>query len=225
MDERFLRLLIAIPALVAGLTVHEFAHAWTSNRLGDDTARRMGRLTLDPLKHLDPIGTLFMVMGALAGFFFGWAKPVPFNPRNFQHPRRDAMLVAVAGPISNLLQVPIWLALVALVGHLMPASMADEGLSAPVVLLELARMGVLVNLTLAAFNMIPLPPLDGHFVLEFFGGAPVTRAFDAIRPYSFLLLIVLLNLPRPYNILGQAIAPVRDFADHLVVWAVIGQWL
>ncbi len=225
MDERVLGLLIAIPALIAGLTVHEFAHAWASNRLGDDTARRMGRLTLDPLKHLDPLGSLFMVVGALSGFFFGWAKPVPFNPRNFEHPRRDAMLVAIAGPISNLLQVPIWLALVALISHALPASNPDNGLSAPVVLLLLAQMGVRVNLTLAAFNMIPLPPLDGHYVLEFFGGEPVTRAFDAIRPFSFILLIMLLNLPAPYNILSRAIGPVYSFADEIMWWAQTGQWV
>lgn len=218
--------MIAIPALIAGLTVHEFAHAWTAHRLGDDTAKSLGRLTLDPLKHLDPIGSLFMVMGALAGFFFGWAKPVPFNPRNFQHPRRDAMLVAIAGPISNLLQVPIWLALVALIARLAPqSSTVSDGLSAPVILLQLASMGVLVNLTLAAFNMIPLPPLDGHYVLEFFGGQPVSRAFDSIRPYSFLILIVLLNLPRPYNVLGQVVAPVSRFAFHLVDWGATGLWL
>src|SRR5947207_1684668 len=107
---RLFFMLLDLPAFVAALTVHEFAHAWMANRLGDDTPRRMGRLTLDPLAHLDPIGSLFWVVAALSGFpLLAWAKPVPFNPRNLSQPRRDAILIAIAGPCSNLLQIPIWL--------------------------------------------------------------------------------------------------------------------
>lgn len=221
-------LLIAIPAFVAGLTLHEFAHAWTAHKLGDNTAQRMGRLTLDPFKHLDPVGSFVFVAGALlAGVYFGWAKPVPFNARFFKHPRRDAMLVALAGPISNLLQVPIWLALIAIVSRVMrlpSVQVSGSAMDAVTIVTQLLLMGVLINLTLAVFNMIPLPPLDGHFVLEFFGGEPVTRAFDAIRPYSFLLLIVIVNLPAPFNIVGHVLAPVQHFAIEMVTWAMTGQW-
>ena len=224
LNERVLSLLIAMPALVAGLTVHEFAHAWTAFKLGDTTAQRQGRLTLDPLKHLDPLGTIFMLLSALGGFFFGWAKPVPFDPRFMKHPRRDAMLVAIAGPISNILQVPIWLALIAIVSRLMPDSLNGDSLSLPVLLLQMARLGVIINLTLAVFNMIPLPPLDGHYVLEFLGGEPVTRVFEMLRPYSFMLLLLIINLPAPFNFVRQILGPVRGFADHLFVWGVTGQW-
>ena len=217
--------LIALPALVAGLTVHEFAHAWTAYRLGDNTAERQGRLTLDPLKHLDPLGTIFMLVGALSGFFFGWAKPVPFDPRHFKHPKRDGMLVAIAGPISNLLQIPIWLGLVAIMSRLAPADALDsENMSAWSIALEMLQRGVIINLSLAAYNMIPLPPLDGHYVLEFFGGQPVSRAFDAVRPYSFMLLLVIINLRAPFDIVRQVLRPVYYFGNELLVWAMTGLW-
>lgn len=236
-SSQLFSLLIAIPAFVAALTVHEFAHAFVANRLGDPTAQRLGRLTLDPMKHLDPLGSLMFLVSALAGIAFGWAKPVPFDPRFFKHPRRDAMLVAIAGPISNLLQVPIWLGMVALLARLAPggpemflatlfSSLMGSGFDpSPFGILGVLIMrGVIVNLTLAAFNMIPLPPLDGHFVLEFFGGEPVVRAFDAIRPFSFIILIVLINLPAPYNFLSSVLGPVYLFGINLVAFAVTGQW-
>jgi Zn-dependent protease len=161
-------------------------------------------------------------LGALSGFFFGWAKPVPFDPRYFKHPRRDAMLVAIAGPISNLLQAPIWLLLLFLMARLTPLGQSlqtPEGFDALQVLSQLFAMGVLINITLAAFNMIPLPPLDGHYVLEFFGGEPVQRAFDSIRPFSFIILIVLLNLPAPFNIVSQVLQPIRSVSYQLISWA------
>jgi len=190
--DRIFSLLLAIPAFVAALTVHEFAHAWMAVRLGDDTPRRMGRLTLDPLSHLDPIGSLVFLMSALSGFGFGWAKPVPFNPRNLDHPRRDAMLIAVAGPVSNLLQIPIWLFLLWIfrlaAGAVMPAFQGapDSLMQAGLMLLV---QGVIINMMLAAFNMIPIPPLDGHYILEGLGPPAVTDFFNTIRPYSFLILM------------------------------------
>jgi Zn-dependent protease len=236
--SRLLDLLIAIPAFVAALTIHEFAHAWAGTRLGDDLAKRMGRLTLDPLKHLDPIGSLFFVLGALGGFFFGWAKPVPFNPRNFDNPRRDSMLVALAGPASNLLQLPIWLALTWGVSRLLSVDDRLTAFSAMVgqttesspmapgpLLLQMLAWGVIINLTLAAFNMIPVPPLDGHYVLELLGPESVSRFFEQIRPYSFIILIVLINLPAPFNVMDAVLRPVQLFGYQLVAWTFLGQWM
>jgi Zn-dependent protease len=200
------RLLLFIPAFVSALTIHEFAHAWAGNRLGDDTARRTGRLTIDPMAHLDPFGSLVMVFAILAGLpLIGWAKPVPFNPRNLENPRQGGMLIALAGPISNLLQMPIWLGalwLLSLVaGRNDPnfamnvfrtlAGQPDMSNTMAIFGAVLAT-GVLVNIGLAAFNMIPIPPLDGHYVLEALGPPSVTALFDAIRPWSFILLYVLL---------------------------------
>ncbi len=230
-SQRLLNLLVAIPAFVAALTVHEFAHAWMGNRLGDDTARRMGRLTLDPLKHLDPFGSLMFVMGALYGYFFGWAKPVPFSPRNLSHPRRDSMLIAVAGPISNLLQLPVWLLLLWIGGRVAdrfgnPETKYDalsllighaQSLDPMVMILGMLMFGVVINLTIAAFNMIPLPPLDGHYVLEGLGPPAITEFFDMIRPFSFMILLVLINLPQPFNILSSVLGPVQLFAYSLII--------
>ena len=216
--ENILNLLCAIPALVAGLTIHEFAHAWVAHRLGDDTAKNQGRLTLDPLAHLDPIGSLFILLAAFVGFFIGWAKPVPTNPRNFENPRRDGALVALAGPVSNLLQVPFWLVGYAVIAGLgVRFGWIDGAYAATFELVAKALMfGVVVNIALAAFNMIPIPPLDGHWILGAMAGPPVEEFFDAIRPYSFVILIVLINLP---GVADAIFDPVYGFAFTILGWA------
>lgn len=228
--ENLFYLLLTIPAFITGLTFHEFAHAWMANRLGDDTPRRMGRLTLDPLAHLDPLGCLMFVVAALSGVpLLGWAKPVPFNPRNLDHPRRDQILIAVAGPISNLLQVPIWLFLLWLLhlvaGHdrmTLGAMLGDVFHNRPDVnnplsiVMAILVTGVRLNITLAAFNMIPIPPLDGHYVLEGLGPPFVTDIYNSIRPFAFLLLFVLIQTP----IFDQALAPFEELADQAVVVAM-----
>ena len=223
-----LNLLLAIPAIVSALTIHEFAHAWTANRLGDDTARRLGRLTLDPLKHLDPIGSLMMVMGALVGFFIGWAKPVPFSPRNFENPQRDAMLVAIAGPISNLLQAVVWLVLLAIYGRIVGLDQNGSGeMTLSSLLFQMIFLGVRINLVLAAFNMLPLPPLDGHYVLEFLGPPSVKEFFDLIRPYSFLILLAIINLPSmgiPFDLLGSVLGPIQILGTRLALFALGAGW-
>ena len=223
-------LILAIPAFVAALTVHEFAHAWMGNRLGDDTARRMGRVTLDPMAHLDPFGSLFFVIMWFSGFGIGWAKPVPFNPRNLENPRRDAILIAIAGPISNLLQVPFWLAGLWIVrlmaersGTVIDAefiigvlSQSPDPNSVYSILAEVFTTGILINVMLAAFNMLPIPPLDGHYVLEGLGPPFIADFFNMIRPFAFILLIILVQTP----IIGMAISPFLGVATYLVFSAL-----
>lgn len=232
--DRIFYLILTIPAFVMGLTVHEFAHAWMANRLGDDTPRRMGRLTLDPLAHLDPIGCLMFVMAAITGrALIGWAKPVPFNPRNLGHPRRDQILIAVAGPISNLLQVPVWLFLLwilrlatahdpnaqaqMLEDALTHAPSASDPMS---IIATILVAGVLLNVTLAAFNMIPIPPLDGHYVLEGLGPPFVTDIYNAIRPYSFMLLFILIQPSLFGPLFSQALHPFTKVAYRAVFWVM-----
>lgn len=224
------RLLLFIPAFVAALTVHEFAHAWAGHRLGDDTAERQGRLTLDPMAHLDPFGSIMIVFAVLSNFpLMGWAKPVPFNPRNLKDPRRDGMLIALAGPISNLIQMPIWLGLLWLCSLLSGrdrlgfASSVLDGLTGrpdmtnPLSLIGVVlATGVLVNVGLAAFNMIPLPPLDGHYVLEALGPPYITELFNSIRPFSFLILYALLLT----GIIGQILGPVQMLSFRIVMLAL-----
>ena len=215
-QESVLRLLCMIPAIVLGLTIHEFAHAWSADKLGDGTPRSQGRLTLDPIAHLDPIGSLFFLISSLVGFGLGWAKPVMTNPRNFAHPRRDSALVAVAGPISNLLQVPFWMLATFVVGFI-GAKISGGGPSAGTMsmvdlVIQAISYGILVNIGLAAFNMIPIPPLDGHWILQAIGGRPIEELFDLIRPYSFILLIMLLNFTPLFR---MALRPAYAFADVL----------
>jgi Zn-dependent protease len=182
---------IAYIVLLFSLTIHESAHAWTANRLGDPTARLLGRVSLNPLVHADPIGTLLFPLLALATGvpLIGWAKPVPVSVSRLGHPRRDYMLVAAAGPLSNLLLA----CLAGLVLTLLPVSpviIGEPNVSVP--LAALFTRAVQINVLLAAFNMIPIPPLDGGNVLMGLLPRPLALRFDRLRPYGFLLLYVLM---------------------------------
>ncbi len=218
-QERLLSLICAIPAFVAGLTFHEFAHAWAGDRLGDDTPRRMGRLTLDPMAHIDAFGAIFFILAWFSGFGLGWAKPVPIQPRNMAHPRRDSLLVAIAGPISNLLQMPFWLAGLFAFGFVAGKSgwAFTNPTAVPTLIMQALLYGVVINVGLAAFNMIPIPPLDGHWVLQALGGRPLEILFDQIRPYSFILLIALINFT---PILRWTLGPIQNAAENLALHVV-----
>jgi Zn-dependent protease len=175
-------LILMAPALLLAVTVHEVAHGWVADRLGDPTARMLGRLTLNPLPHIDPIGALAFV---LAGF--GWAKPVPVNARNLRHPRRDMALVAAAGPLSNFV-----LAFVGLLAfHLVARTVADPFFARP--LAGVLRYVYVFNLGLGIFNLIPLPPLDGGHFLPYFlppGGWPFLRTLEQYGPFLLILLVI-----------------------------------
>ena len=191
MDINVAQIFISLTVLLFSLTVHESAHAWTADRLGDPTARLLGRVSLNPLVHIDPIGTVvFPLIAAISGVpLIGWAKPVPVNGRRLSHPRRDYVFVAAAGPASNLA-----LALVAAIAlHLVPVTpvtIGEPNVSAPIaaLLVQLRQ----INVLLAVFNMIPIPPLDGGNVLA--GLLPLSLAipFARMRPYGFLLLYLLM---------------------------------
>jgi Zn-dependent protease len=172
--------------LLLSLSVHEAAHAWTADRLGDPTARMLGRITLNPLAHIDWIGTvLFPLVALVTGLpLLGWAKPVPVNFRNLKAPRRDFALVALAGPVSNIA--------LALLGTPIFLMMYGDGV------IEMGSMlagsFVVLNVALAVFNLIPFPPLDGGNVLSGFVPESVASAIDKLRPYGFILLYALLFL-------------------------------
>ena len=148
-----------IPVLLLALTLHEFGHAWTALRFGDRTAQRAGRVTLDPLKHLDPLGTLFMFV-----MHFGWAKPVPVNPANFNHPRAD-LWVSLAGIIANLIQAVIYAIAWHGFVHFAPEMLASDS-NRPGFISMFLQLGIIVNLSLALFNLLPIFPLDGSHVLK-----------------------------------------------------------
>ena len=170
--------------LLLSLSVHEAAHAWTADRLGDPTARMLGRITLNPLAHIDWIGTvLFPLISVLTGFpLLGWAKPVPVNFRNLKAPRRDFAFVALAGPVSNLV----------LAALATPIFLMIYGDGDPEMVSILAARFVVLNVSLAVFNMIPFPPLDGGNVLSGFVPESVAAAIDQLRPYGFIILYALL---------------------------------
>lgn len=184
----FPQLLVAFLVLIGSLTFHEAAHAWTANRLGDPTAKLLGRLSLNPAVHVDVIGTIvFPLLALLTGIpLIGWAKPVPVDMRHLRHPRRDFAIVALAGPVSNL----ILAAAGALMFNALPntAGSSAGGLVAANALIVF----VLLNVLLAVFNMIPIPPLDGGNVLM--GVLPESMAVvvDRLRPWGFLLLYALM---------------------------------
>ncbi len=215
MQTLLLLMLIAPPVLLA-ITVHEAAHGWVASRRGDPTALLLGRVTFNPLKHIDPVGTLlvpaviFLMSKTLVGipFLFGWAKPVPVNWRRLHNPRWDMALVAAAGPGVNLLMAFGWglaielMALLALV------------VSVPTWLLvlwvDMCVVGIVINLVLMALNLFPLLPLDGGRILSALLPPPVAARFSRLEPYGILILLLLLFLPsgHPPGLLGAALRPV-----------------
>lgn len=193
------RLLLQLPALLVAVTVHELAHALVADRLGDPTARRLGRITLNPLPHIDPIGALCLV---LAGF--GWAKPVPVDARNFRHPVRDMFWVAVAGPIANFVA-----AFAAIVLYL---ALRPSGLLPGPVLTALGAVFVL-NLALGIFNLIPLPPLDGGHFLPYLLPAGAAGLLRILERYGMLILLLLVFTGATRRI----VRPVTDWAAQFMI--------
>jgi Zn-dependent protease len=190
-DISFAQIFISFIVLLFSLTVHEMAHAWTADRLGDPTARMLGRVSLNPMVHADLIGTIvFPLIAMVSGaWLIGWAKPVPVNPRNLGHPRRDFVLVAAAGPASNLMMA-LAAAIVLRFVVLTPVTLGEPNVSAPIASL-LAQL-VWLNVQLAVFNLIPIPPLDGGNVLAGLLPPRLATAFNQVRPYGFLLLYALM---------------------------------
>jgi Zn-dependent protease len=185
MTQSQVQIIYLVIAFVFAICVHESAHAWTANQCGDPTARMLGRISLNPIRHVDPIGTIVVpALGMLSGLgFIGWAKPTPVNPLNLRHPIRDDILTSVAGPASNValgLLAVLGLYIVSLAGH-GPASVL-----APIALLCEAFLQV--NILLAAFNLIPIPPLDGSHVLRHLLPESGKRAYDMIGWVGLLLL-------------------------------------
>jgi Zn-dependent protease len=197
--------LIGLPILFFSLTVHEFSHAWMANRLGDPTAKYMGRLTLNPLVHFDLMGLLMMVA---SGFRFGWAKPVPINPANFRDWRRGTFLVSIAGPASNLMLA----AATAVVFHAVAFTHLQSA-DATTIYRFLYSM-IFINCALAFFNLIPLPPLDGSKVLISILPASMEAFADSLERYGPIVLlgIIAIGFIMPISPIWALIGPFVELA-------------
>ena len=209
MNHFITELIILAPPLLFALTFHEFAHGFVAYRLGDPTARDAGRLTLNPLKHLDPLGTI-------AFFFikFGWAKPVPVNPNYFQNPKKDMLWVALAGPVTNLilaigsamLTKGVWMIATAL-----PYSAAAEAILVPLNSMLIAS--VWINLVLCILNLLPIPPLDGGRILTSLLPDHLALSYMKIERFGFIIIIVLAFS----GLLSEVIVPIINYAKALLL--------
>lgn len=203
----------AIPVLFA-ITLHEASHGYVARRYGDRTAEMLGRLTLNPIKHIDPIGTVLVpaVMLLVGGFIFGWAKPVPVNMRNLRNPRRDMVIVAAAGPLSNVAMALGWGLLISVT----TAFGAALGSTAQW-LVAMGQAGVFINAVLAVFNLLPIPPLDGGRVASGLLPPRMSDRLDAIEPYGIFIVLGLLIV----GVLWRLLLPIIE-ALSLLVYTVTG---
>jgi Zn-dependent protease len=209
------RIVVWILPVIFAITVHEVAHGWVAKKYGDNTASVLGRLTLNPIKHIDLFGTIILpgiLLITGTGFIFGWAKPVPVDPRNFKNPLRDMAIVALAGPVSNLLMAVGW-ALVARLGVTIGAG--TESISLPLIYTGVA--GISINLVLALINLLPIPPLDGSRILTGILPSYWAWQYNRLERYGFIILLVLL-----YTQLLGAILAYPMFIAQKVFFSIAG---
>ena len=194
--ERIVRTVISVVLVMISASIHEFGHAYAAYRLGDDTAKRAGRLTINPLAHIDRFGSVILplLMGIMGGPVFAFAKPVPYNPRNLRNPRRDEVIVGFAGPMTNILQAGIGAIAARLLWEVAFVDIVNGGLAYWVY--TVFTTYVYVNCTLAFFNLIPLPPLDGSSIIAPLLKGEALRKYYVVQRYSLpILMVVLYVLP------------------------------
>lgn len=198
------------------LSVHESAHAWVSDQFGDDTGRMLGRISLNPAVHIDPFGTiLFPLIGLLSGMGFGWAKPVPVNPLNWREKDKANFWVSAAGPLSNLVLAVVFFLIakvLLLLGYGPEMFAAGDAGGVWSAIGTVLSIGIMLNVILMVFNLLPIPPLDGGGVLESMLPYEAQRSFEQIKPYGFVLLIALLLT----GVFGYILRPVLGIVQYLL---------
>ena len=211
--EIVLKVVLAIIPILLAISLHEAAHGWVADKLGDATARMLGRLTANPLKHIDPVGTVLVpiIMIVTMGFAFGWAKPVPVDMRNFKNPYKDMALVALAGPLANLTMAVLWTLLLVFSMKILPQGNLANMLEI------MANIGVVINLVLMALNLLPIPPLDGGRVVSGVLPRELADTFNRIEPFGRWIIIFLLAT----GILGKILWPMVQ-AIQLTLFKILG---
>lgn len=204
----FSQFILIIPGILIAIAIHEYAHGWMANRLGDPTARYAGRLTLNPLKHLDPIGTLMLFIAHI-----GWAKPVPVNPSYFSNPKKDIIWVSLAGPVANIIGAFVCGAFFRSFTNLFPLFVA-----------YIFMYGVWINLVLCAFNIIPIPPLDGSKILMGVLPRQYAYEFSKLEPFGPLILLFIIMFERMtgFNVIWLIISRFVHTFSYLFTGQVIG---
>lgn len=202
----------AIPVVFA-ITVHEVAHGWVANYLGDPTAKSLGRLTLNPIKHIDPIGTVVLplILVYLGGFIFGWAKPVPVTWQNLGSPRRDMALVAAAGPVANLVMLLLWAILAKIILSIVP----HPGWLLQFVLV-MCSIGIIINIVLMVLNLFPLLPLDGGRVVTSLLPPRLAVLYSRLEPIGLIIILVMLVTGVLANILMPVVSALEAVIYNLI---------
>jgi Zn-dependent protease len=207
--------LIQVFVILFAITIHEASHGWAAQKMGDPTAYAAGRVTLNPLAHIDLIGTIIIPLVLIFAHqpVFGWAKPVPVNPYNLRHPRRDHLWISFAGPIANLATAAAALVVFLVLKRLTSGLTSSSFIAKPISGLFLILIFTLViNISLAVFNLIPVPPLDGSGILSGLLSDSAAAKYDRLRPYGFILILVLVYT----NILTVIFNPIQRLIQYLI---------